>query len=509
MSTPHLSPELLRLIVDGHLPPKTLVRTALEHLLELCPECRDTWQRFKQQQPQMAGALKGDDEVVEPAEDAAAPAADDGSYDDTFERAAALLREHRHHGEQTDHGEPADEEESRAEAGGTERRSACGSAPAPPPGPRAADAGPQQDLERLLALPASERRRAVRESVHRFQGCELVEALLGEARRWVRRDTEESRRLAELAHLVLERTLEELPRHGAEPPDWAVELEVRCLAEVGNALRAGGDLPAADEHFARARAHLARYPLNDSRLHADLAVMEATLRNDQHRRDEAGALLDRAAFLYREERNPAGVVHVRIQQGQIHLREGDPEQAAELFREALRTLGPEGDRGLRLPALANLALAFCDAGDFAGARSVLDEHGEAFRRHGGRWMELRLRWIEGRTAAGQGRLETAEELLVHVYRSFRDRDEGFNAALAALDLAVVHLGTGNRAEVVRLSQEMSAVFSRLELPQEATAAFILFQRAVAAETVSRELITDLRRRLDRARAARPPTSRVH
>ena len=67
MTTSHLSPELLRLVLDGELPPKSLARLALLHMMELCPECRQAWARFKAANPAAAGRLHDRPEDAEDA----------------------------------------------------------------------------------------------------------------------------------------------------------------------------------------------------------------------------------------------------------------------------------------------------------------------------------------------------------------------------------------------------------------------------------------------------------
>jgi hypothetical protein len=465
MADSHLSPDLLRLVLDGELPPKTLARLALLHMMELCPDCRQAWETFKAGHPAAAGEL----EAPPPAAPAPppSPAAAPGRYSGAFERAAAAFTAHLE-----------------------------------PPPAAAAEDGPEPGALRdeILAVPAAERRRRVDAEPRRFRGRRLVETLLAASFAQRRRDPAEARDLAELAGAVLEATPEARAAAGEEAPAWAQALSVRALAYGANAHRCAGDLGAAGRLFRHLRARLARFPLNDSRLHADVSSLEASLRLDQRRLAEAEALLDRAALLYREAGEPRQVAKIRVQQGDAFRQRGDLDEAATRLGEALRLIAADaGAASLRRDAVANLALVLCDAERPAAARDLLAEHRALFAAAEDEWTRLRCRWVEGRVGAALGETGAAEQALAEAHGGFLRRGEAFNAALAALDLAALHLGAGRTAEVRRLAAETAPVFLQLEVGPEAVAALVLFQRAAAAEEVTLDAVHRLRRQLLAAR----------
>jgi tetratricopeptide (TPR) repeat protein len=502
MTTSHLSSELLRLVVDGELPPRALLRMMLEHLLELCPECAESWQEFKQLDPAAARRLG------QPAP-SRRPADRPGEYDAAFTHAAARLMAHAAHleAQQPDadpppHGEQASHEplpQVAAQAPAAFEPDAFEPATLEP----AAD--PLADAHELLAVTASARRSVFAAEADRFRGRALVEHLLAESFSRVRNSPSESLELAEIAGDALDRTLAGTGFGPAadDRPEWSIALEVRAIAYAANSLRVAGELRAADATLRRARARLARFPLNDSTLHAEVASLEASLRLDQRRFADADSLLDRAAFLYREAGDLLGVAKVRVQQGAVLRQRGNVEQAIDTLREAVRlsavaSKDTSGDR-LRRDAVANLALALCDRDDYETARMVLVAHRELFDRAAGDWTLLRRRWLEGRVAAGLGEERRAEEKLSAVRQGFLDRGEGLNAALVSLDLAALYAAAGRAAEVRRLASEMGAVFAARDVGREAVAALAMFQQAVAAERVDREVIRALRRQLQRSR----------
>lgn len=140
----HLSRELLRAIERRELPPRALTQAALDHLMHLCPHCRQEFEAFQRERGSGApvdysGALK------------ALPA--------LLERAVPRLVE----------------EERRA----------------------------REDLAVLLSLPPDERRLRLRRSRTRFRGTALARLLIGESRKRLPGQWTEAYHLADLARSVL------------------------------------------------------------------------------------------------------------------------------------------------------------------------------------------------------------------------------------------------------------------------------------------------------------------
>src|SRR4029079_10296663 len=72
--------------------------------------------------------------------------------------------------------------------------------------------------------------------------------------------------------------------------------------------------------------------------------------------------------------------------------------------------------------------------------------------------KVKLRWLEGRGAAGLGRRPEAIAALAWVRQEFARRDNGYYTALATLELAVLYLEEGRSAEVKALAREMEPIF---------------------------------------------------
>lgn len=135
------------------------------------------------------------------------------------------------------------------------------------------------------------------------------------------------------------------------------------------------------------------------------------------------------------------------------------------------------------------------------AADLLPELRELAAAQGGALDRLRLRWVEGRVAAGLGDHERARQLLGGVRQAFLDDRNPFEAALATLDLVVSHLEEGHTAEVRVLADEMVAVFRTHNVPREALAAVLLFQESAHRDAATAELAREVAASLTRARGA--------
>ena len=147
MSDIHITRELLRAVESGELPARMLTQIGWQHLLSLCPSCREELEAWKREK--------------------ASPHA----YDNAFKVLPLVLERHM------------DEEDKRREAA-------------------------QRDLRDLLALPHEERLAKIRRASKRFRGTALAALLLDEAKKAMPAQPTELYERAEAAVHVLLRTPE-------------------------------------------------------------------------------------------------------------------------------------------------------------------------------------------------------------------------------------------------------------------------------------------------------------
>ena len=444
MTTPHVSPELLAMVMRGDLPPRTLVTLVRNHLSDLCPDCRQAFETLEagNGMTRAMSAPKG------------ARTAD--GYATAFDRATGKAL--RQAGRLRD---------QRSEAG--------------------------RDLRELLSLDPAERERRVERAHSRFRSPQLAALLLAESGRRVGSDPDAARRLARLAQCVLARVT------APDADSWVSGLEVRALAIEANALRAGGDLTAAGALFRRSRALLARHPSNDCEVYAEVASLEASLRQDQRRFAEAERLLARAVLLYRQAGRDDGVAKALIQKGAVHRLVGEPMAALECLEDAARCIDAEQHPDLFLCSVSNRALCLCDLDRHQEAEALVAAQRQRFASARNPWSRLRLRWLEGRILHGLGDEAAAERRLLEARDGFLVAGNDFNAALVSLDLAVLYLEQGRGAELKELAAGMGQAFRARQVQREEMAALLLFQQAVAAERVTAHAVRRLRGFLEHSR----------
>jgi hypothetical protein len=222
------------------------------------------------------------------------------------------------------------------------------------------------------------------------------------------------------------------------------------------------------------------------------------LRRDQRRPAEAHRLLDDVIAIYRQYRDFHLVGRAFVQKGRVHGSANEFELAVRWLRRGLGLLDPVRERHFHLAARHSLMLYLHESGRHREARFLLKASRPEFLQHGGELLNLHLRWLEGTISLALGFPGEGEAMLIEARQGFIDLGAGFSAAAVSLDLAGLYAGQRRAAEMRRLSAEMLPIFHSRDLHQEAVAALITFQRAVAMERVNAELLAELRSYLERA-----------
>jgi len=344
---------------------------------------------------------------------------------------------------------------------------------------------------RLEPYSQAERLRLVRAG-RRFRSWALAELLCDES---VSAAADDPRQTVDLADLALEiATL--IP--GGE--GWRSRLRGYCWSFVGNARRVSGDLPAAEEAFARSReawpASLANEEgLLDGSRRFDL---EASLRTDQRQFAGALDLLDQALGVC----PAASAGRILVKKAKTQEEMGDHESATATLQKALPLID-EADEHLLLAARFNLLVNLSRLGRHAEAEALLPPVRALAERLDNGLDRLRLRSLEGQLAAGLGRVEEALASLREVRDRFVSLGIAYDAALATLELAVVLAEQGRTAEVKALAAESAPIFAAQRVERERLGALALFRQAAEEErlttALARKLVSDLQRARGNAR----------
>lgn len=328
--------------------------------------------------------------------------------------------------------------------------------------------------ERLRGYGTEERRAVIQESED-FRSWALCELLCEESEKAAADSPGKALELAGLALTVAGRVPGEA--------GWRSCLQGYAWAFLGNARRVGGDLHGADEAFARsaelwqAGALAGPKLLDESRL----LDLEASLRREQRYLPEALALLDLALAVGGE----AARGRILIKKAKTLEELADYEGAVLALRQAAPRVDREGDPRLFLCLQFNLCVNLYFLGRPADAAPLLPEVFELTARLGNDLDGLRLRWLEGRIAAGLGRAEEAADTLRQVRAEFASRGIAYDMALATLELSALLLTQPGKApEVKALARHMAPVFQAQGVHREALAALAVFRKAAEEETLT-------------------------
>ena len=274
-------------------------------------------------------------------------------------------------------------------------------------------------------------------------------------------------------------------------PGWVLDLQARALAYLGNALRATGELKAADFAFLRAEEKLGRSGTGNAQVEAEVLRMKASLKLDQRLFAQAQGYLDRALARYRQTQDLEGIATVLLKKVKLVKAEGKIDASIELLREVLGEIAAAKQPRLHAYALQSLLASLALAGRNEEAMDLLPSVREIFRETAEPLDWLRLRWTEASIAQGLGRPSEAEAAYREVQGKFLELGKSYDAALVSLDLATLLAEQGRTEELKSLAAEILPVFESREVHQEAMAALLLFQRACAEEKATVELVRQI------------------
>jgi transcriptional regulator with XRE-family HTH domain len=334
--------------------------------------------------------------------------------------------------------------------------------------------------ESLRKRKPEERRRLVEEKpeLRSWALCELI------CRASIEAAHDDAARALELAELAL-RIAELAPAAEA----WRSRLQGYAWAHVGNARRVRSDLPGAEEAFRRAsklwRAGTAEEA--DFLPEARLLDLEASLRRDQGQFAVALELLDRALAVDRGELTK----RLLLNKATVLEAQGDFGEGVAVLLRAATLVESSREPRLLFALRFNLAVNLWFLSRYDEVGGLLPELRKLAAEVGNELDLVRLRWLEGRIAAGFGRRDQALVALSRVREEFASRGIAYDVALVSLELARLHLEEGRTAEVRSLARQMIWIFSAQGVPEGVLAALKIF-----CEAAERDAVTlDLARRL--------------
>jgi tetratricopeptide (TPR) repeat protein len=335
--------------------------------------------------------------------------------------------------------------------------------------------------------------------VHRrFVTWGLCELLCQESARLTAIGPSRAVEAAELAVLVADLLKEEAPADTRR----LYQLRGYAWAHDGNARRVVGDLRNADESFSISDAwwEAGEAGLGDVLGYEPLILdFKASLRIAQRRFPEAFEMLDRMFAIHTAvhtegypehlDRHLAGRALIKKALGLAEM--GEPEQAIGLLRESEGLVDARRDPRLLLCLRHNLLWNLTSIEEYETANLLFPQVSALCRELGNPLDLVRLRWAEGRIATGLGRTESAIQLFQELRQEFAARGIAYDAALVTLELTALYARTGAMAEVKKLSLEMAGIFQAQDVPREALAALLFFQKAAERERATAKLAREI------------------
>jgi tetratricopeptide (TPR) repeat protein len=343
----------------------------------------------------------------------------------------------------------------------------------------------------LLATP-QERRLDLVQNDLRLRTWGVVERLVEESADAAFRSPA---RAEELAQLAL--NLSDFLDRRRCPSALIEDLRAKAMAMLGNARRLTSDLHGASDALAAATVHLSR-GTGDPLDRAFLLDLEASLRRDQRRFDQAKKLLGRAVDIYlREgERHRAGRSLINL--STVHEQSATPEEAIPPLRRALELIDAGADSRLHLCAVHNLINILVGCDRCGEARALYHQARPLYRAAADAWTRNRQLWVLGRIACGLSRHRRAETLLRAARTGFLAEGIPYDTALISLDLALIFAAQGRMSELRRLAEEMMPIFTSRQIHREALAALTFLKRVVEGEQATLELVSRVAAYLRRA-----------
>jgi tetratricopeptide (TPR) repeat protein len=335
-------------------------------------------------------------------------------------------------------------------------------------------------------------------STRRYASLALCELLLHKSHELARADPEKACRALGLAAAAAEQL--DLDLYGAPVVQDTRGSAWTCLAETQ---RIQADLRSAESSMIAA-ARLLKAETGRPLVRAGLLTLQASLRATGGRFEEALGLLNQASTIYRREGDRHLLGRTLLKKATVLGNAGRPEVAVRLIRRSMDLIDPPREPRLMVCATHNFIWFLNESGRGAEASASLQGARRLYRQAGDRRHLGRLRWLEGKLAP---RFDGAESALREARDELAREGLCYEAALAAMDLAVLYAGGNRGVAMRRQADQMLPLFRSGAMYRETLVALLSFQKDV--EKISpAALVQELGGHLDRVWEEKNPAGLV-
>jgi tetratricopeptide (TPR) repeat protein len=271
----------------------------------------------------------------------------------------------------------------------------------------------------------------------------------------------------------------------------------RAWAELGNALRVSDRHAEAWQALYFAREIYER-STKDELLEIRITELEASLAADRRQFDVALAKLTRVYRFHRRKGNRHLAGRTLILKGLYTNYARQTDEAIQQLRQGRALLDPKRDPDLHYSAAHNELLCLVDAGRVQEAKRLRLERSRELSWGKGRVSEVRLRAVDGRLDAAEGKFARAEEALRDAKQGYIEVGRKYHTAITSLDLAEVLLRRGRWVEAKDEALEAIQVFKALNIGQESYAAIIILREYFELRMVTPAFVQEVAAHLRRA-----------
>lgn len=342
----------------------------------------------------------------------------------------------------------------------------------------------------LTALPARERERVVTADA-RFRTWSLCQRFLESAESLWRHDPHRAHDLT-VTGLLLAEALDEERYH----PRWVADLRAKAHAYLGNTYRILARFDDAERELNLALRHLHQGVESGAR-EARVLSLQASLRIDQARHDEAEQVLERIAEYYETTGQRTELARTQLKRAGILETRGEYRAAAEECAQAFGNLDSRRQSRLSILACQNALFNLLQAGDVERARGLFSSLAPTDER----MVLLQRRWIEAHLLRAEGRPELAAEAYADTRRGYAQEGLAYDVALVTLDQAMAAYEVGDYEAMRELAQEAGALLGEAGARHETLAVLRVLGAAIEQGTVTRSVLAAIRKRVADARPA--------